>query len=77
MLDKPLDWRAIAAARAGSRLGRRVVYEAAMPSTNLLARELARRGAADGTVVLTDDQTQGRGRLGRQWLVPPCSGITV
>ncbi len=77
MLDTPLDWRAVAAARAGSRLGRRVVYEAAMPSTNLLARELARQGADDGTAVLTDDQTRGRGRLGRQWLVPPRSGITV
>jgi BirA family biotin operon repressor/biotin-[acetyl-CoA-carboxylase] ligase len=53
------------------------VYEPALPSTNTLARTLARAGATDGTVVLTDDQTAGRGRLGRTWVVPPCSGLTV
>lgn len=77
MPDKSLDWQAVSAARAGARIGRRIVYEAALPSTNLHARALARDGGADGIVVLTDDQTQGRGRLGRRWLVPPCSGITV
>src|SRR2546421_9726143 len=29
---------------------------------------LARQGAEEGTVVLTDSQTAGKGRLGRQWL---------
>jgi BirA family biotin operon repressor/biotin-[acetyl-CoA-carboxylase] ligase len=72
----PLDWRAITRARAGSRLGRHVIYEAALASTNLLARTLLRHGAADGTVVVTDDQTQGRGRLGREWIAVPCSGLT-
>ncbi len=30
--------------------------------------QLARQGTAEGTVVLTDSQTAGKGRLGRQWL---------
>jgi BirA family biotin operon repressor/biotin-[acetyl-CoA-carboxylase] ligase len=72
----PLDWRAVARARAGSRLGRHLIYEASVASTNLLARALLRRGAADGTVVVTDDQTRGRGRLGREWIAVPCSGLT-
>jgi BirA family biotin operon repressor/biotin-[acetyl-CoA-carboxylase] ligase len=72
----PLDWRAAARARAGSRLGRHVIYEASVASTNLLARALLRHGAADGTVVVTDDQTRGRGRLGREWIAVPCSGLT-
>lgn len=73
----PLNWRAIAAECGTARLGRHVVYEPALPSTNTHARALLRAGGADGTVVLTDDQTQGRGRLGRTWVVPPRSGLTV
>jgi BirA family biotin operon repressor/biotin-[acetyl-CoA-carboxylase] ligase len=34
------------------------------------ARELAKKGAAEGTVVIADKQTAGRGRLGRTWLSP-------
>ena len=70
----PLDWRAVARERAGSRVGRHIIYEASVASTNLLARTLLRRGAADGTVVLTDDQTRGRGRLGREWVAVACTG---
>ena len=57
-------------------MGRHIVYEPSVASTNLLARALLRRGLTDGTVVVTDEQTQGRGRLGRQWISPPCSGLT-
>jgi len=37
------------------------------PSTNDLAKRLAREGSAEGTVVLADEQTQGRGTKGRSW----------
>ena len=36
-------------------------------STNDVARELAEAGAPEGTTVLTDGQTRGRGRRGRVW----------
>jgi BirA family biotin operon repressor/biotin-[acetyl-CoA-carboxylase] ligase len=35
------------------------------------AREMARKGAVDGTVVIAGEQTAGRGRLRRTWLSPP------
>jgi BirA family biotin operon repressor/biotin-[acetyl-CoA-carboxylase] ligase len=52
------------------RFGRalRCFYE--VHSTNTVARDLARAGAAEGTVVIADAQTQGRGRLGRTWSSP-------
>lgn len=40
-------------------------------STNEVAFELARNGAPEGTVVIADSQTQGRGRLQRRWISPP------
>ena len=40
-------------------------------STMDIARELARKGVAEGTIVVAERQTQGRGRLSRQWQSPP------
>ncbi|HET6198611.1 MAG TPA: biotin--[acetyl-CoA-carboxylase] ligase [Acetobacteraceae bacterium] len=40
-------------------------------STNDEAQRLAAEGAPHGTVVHTDEQTAGRGRLSRRWLSPP------
>lgn len=40
-------------------------------STNSRALELARAGAAHGTVVVAEGQTAGRGRLGRRFFSPP------
>jgi BirA family biotin operon repressor/biotin-[acetyl-CoA-carboxylase] ligase len=39
-------------------------------STNTVARELAERGEPEGLVVTAEEQTAGRGRMGRQWRVP-------
>jgi len=48
-------------------LGRNILYCDSVPSTNNLAKELAAQGAADGTIVVAEEQTSGKGRLGRQW----------
>ena len=59
--------------RAGLRtefIGRNVVYRPSVTSTNDLARALAAQGAPEGTLVLAEEQTAGRGRLGRVWLSP-------
>jgi BirA family biotin operon repressor/biotin-[acetyl-CoA-carboxylase] ligase len=44
-------------------------------STNLQAKELAARGAPEGTLVVAEEQTQGRGRRQRTWFSPPQQGI--
>jgi len=52
-------------------VGSRVDYHAEVDSTNLVADALARAGAPEGTLVVADAQTAGRGRLGRTWFSPP------
>lgn len=44
-------------------------------STNTRAKLLAASGAPEGTVLIADSQTAGRGRLGRSFQSPPRSGI--
>lgn len=44
-------------------------------STQDVAHALAAAGAPDGTTVLADAQTGGRGRAGRAWASPPGSGV--
>jgi BirA family transcriptional regulator, biotin operon repressor / biotin---[acetyl-CoA-carboxylase] ligase len=44
---------------------------ATVDSTNTYLLAEARRGAAEGLVVVADHQTAGRGRLGRRWEAPP------
>jgi BirA family biotin operon repressor/biotin-[acetyl-CoA-carboxylase] ligase len=44
-------------------------------STNLRAREMAVQGAPEGTLVVAEQQTQGRGRRQRTWFSPPRQGI--
>jgi BirA family biotin operon repressor/biotin-[acetyl-CoA-carboxylase] ligase len=43
-------------------------------STNTLAHKYAERGEAEGTVVIADRQTAGKGRLGRSWHSPARTG---
>ena len=50
------------------------VYDT-LPSTNDLAKTLARQGAPQGTVILAKNQTQGRGRMGRFFHSPENCGI--
>ena len=44
-------------------------------STNDAAKVLGAQGAVEGTLVVAETQTAGRGRLGRHWLSPPGLGI--
>jgi len=48
----------------------RIVYIDTVASTNDHARALAREGIAEGTVIVSDFQTRGRGRFHRQWVSP-------
>lgn len=52
-----------------------VVALSATTSTNDFARALAAGGAPEGTIVVADQQTSGRGRLGRGWHSPAGGGL--
>jgi BirA family biotin operon repressor/biotin-[acetyl-CoA-carboxylase] ligase len=51
-------------------VGRRVVYLTSTGSTMDIARRKAEEGAVEGTVVLSEEQTKGRGRFDRVWVSP-------
>lgn len=58
-------------------IGRRLVYRRTVASTMGVARVEAEGGAVHGTCVIAEEQTAGRGRLGRPWVSPPGSNIYV
>jgi BirA family biotin operon repressor/biotin-[acetyl-CoA-carboxylase] ligase len=65
------DEAALQSGLAGKKIGGRLHLLAEVDSTNRLALRLAREGAPEGTVVLADLQSAGRGRLKRDWQSPP------
>lgn len=56
-------------------IGRHIVHYFRTDSTNVVALRLAAEGAEHGTVVVAEEQTAGRGRLGRKWFSEKSSGI--
>ncbi len=60
-----------------NEIGHKIVHYSRTDSTNNVALKLAARGAPQGTVVLAEEQTAGRGRLGRTWYSEKSSGIYV
>jgi BirA family biotin operon repressor/biotin-[acetyl-CoA-carboxylase] ligase len=52
-------------------IGRRLVCLSETVSTNADAFHLAEEGAVEGTVVIADAQSGGKGRMGRVWSSPP------
>lgn len=53
------------------RVGQRLEFLTVTASTNADAFRLAEQGAIEGTVVLADSQSGGKGRRGRVWASPP------
>ncbi|UVI32426.1 biotin--[acetyl-CoA-carboxylase] ligase [Paenibacillus spongiae] len=47
----------------------------AVDSTQNIAQRLAEEGAPEGTLVIAEQQTNGRGRMGRNWISPPGKGV--
>lgn len=50
-----------------SWLGKNLVHKTQVSSTQILAHQLAMEGAENGTVVVADEQTEGKGRMNRNW----------
>ncbi|WP_257351786.1 biotin--[acetyl-CoA-carboxylase] ligase [Pseudalkalibacillus decolorationis] len=57
------------------KLGQNVHFEEQVTSTQEIAHRIAMEGAPEGTIVIAEQQTTGRGRLGRPWHSPKGSGI--
>ncbi|MFS0916225.1 biotin--[acetyl-CoA-carboxylase] ligase [Brevibacillus sp. 179-C 1.1 NHS] len=57
------------------RIGQNVIAYDEVVSTQPLAHEAAAKGAVEGTIVLAELQTGGKGRLGRPWHSPKGTGI--
>lgn len=51
-----------------------ILYEET-DSTNIRAKEFGNRGCVDGTLIIADTQTAGKGRMGRSFSSPPDTGI--
>ncbi len=73
---EPFDGERLARALTTRWLGRPCLCLSACASTNDVAAERGRAGAAEGLVVITDTQTGGRGRLGRSWHATPGANLT-
>lgn len=58
------------------RFGRAIRGHEEVTSTNTLAWAWAGEGAAEGSVVVAEHQTAGRGRLGRTWEAGPGLNLT-
>lgn len=54
-----------------SLVGRRIEHRERADSTQRVAKQLALEGAEEGTVVVAEVQTAGKGRRGRRWFSPP------
>lgn len=56
-------------------IGRQIHYQESVESTQRIAHKLASEEAPEGTVVIAEEQTSGRGRMNRQWHSPKYTGV--
>ncbi|MFS0656553.1 biotin--[acetyl-CoA-carboxylase] ligase [Bacillus sp. 179-C3.3 HS] len=55
--------------------GRHIYFQEQVSSTQLIAHDLVNEGVPHGTLVVSDHQTEGKGRLQRTWYSPNSTGI--
>lgn len=70
-----LDRQAVSGLLRTRAFGRNIEVHETIGSTNTRARDLAMAGIPHGTVVIADEQREGRGRRGRSWVSPKGAGI--
>lgn len=69
-MEDSLSSAAITDSLATRFIGQRVIYYPRLTSTMEVAEQEAKRGAVEGTVIIADEQTAGKGRIKRTWLSP-------
>lgn len=58
-------------------IGKTIHYYEEVGSTNDVALDLAASGAPEGTIVVAENQTEGRGRFGRKWFSPAGNNLIL
>ena len=58
-------------------MGHQIEHYTQVTSTNDLAIARGKAGAAEGTLIIAEHQTAGRGRYGRKWEAPPGKCLLV
>lgn len=57
-------------------LGKEIIYKEELESTQDLAKQLAKENIKNGTIIITENQTKGKGTKGRNWVVSKGKNIT-
>lgn len=76
-IEEELTAKAITQGLPTKLIGRRVMVYQRLGSTNDKAKRLAEVGEPEGTLVIADEQTAGRGRLQRLWWAPPGTALLM
>ncbi|RKU16540.1 biotin--[acetyl-CoA-carboxylase] ligase [Candidatus Poribacteria bacterium] len=73
----PMDIKDFGATLQTSFIGHQIEHHHQVASTNDIAIARGKSGAAEGTLVIAEHQTAGRGRYGRRWEAPPGKCLLV
>ncbi len=58
-------------------IGRKVIHYDTIDSTNVQCKKQCGINLVEGMVVVSEEQTSGKGRLGRTWISPKSTGIWI
>jgi len=58
-----------------SFIGKKILYFKEITSTNEIAKQIATRLQIEGTLIIAENQTHGKGRMGRKWLSAPYKNL--
>ncbi len=70
MIESDLNVKMVMHALSDRVIGRQIFHHDSLGSTMDEARKLAEQDAPEGTVVIAEEQTAGRGRFNRAWVSP-------
>lgn len=73
-MSDSLNYNRIESFLQTKRMGRKIIYFDSLDSTNTAAKKIAEK-EPEGTVVISEEQKSGRGRMGRSWVSPRNKGI--
>ncbi|GIS67625.1 MAG: hypothetical protein CM1200mP6_06930 [Anaerolineaceae bacterium] len=77
MNEKVFSYTTISKSLATTKFGHPLYYCNTTSSTNNDAKTHALNGDPEGTLIVANEQTAGRGRFNRRWFTPKGSGLAV